>query len=306
MPSSPGATGRRGARSGQVLVEFAVIALLLYLLLAATLELGRALHGAQTIQQAADLLARELSRTPLPPASSFADALNAAAVRQRVYDERLLVIDLDTVQNPNLDVLFASFPVVNQQLRSAMIYEEVQDRRLLRYPGALVTPGNEAGLPPLPDGFQDSGLRVAVPVVQGRDADGVETVLWVSVVEEVTPGAFSLASGLSQSGMAAVRLNYPFQAAALSGFRQSPDGPFEPNGTRRIQAHDAAVTEMNTPPGGGTPVAPADPDVGADRGLNPYGGRYGLGYQLAFAERLRPFRKLLSAQAVYRRELFGS
>jgi len=34
---------------------------------------------------------------------------------QRIFDERLLVIDID--QNPDLDTLFQQFPVVNQQLR---------------------------------------------------------------------------------------------------------------------------------------------------------------------------------------------
>ena len=54
-------------RRGSVLVEFALIALVLYLILAATLEFGRALFGAQVLQQAADIAAREISRTPLPP-----------------------------------------------------------------------------------------------------------------------------------------------------------------------------------------------------------------------------------------------
>ena len=48
---------RRGRnRRGSVLVEFALIALLLYLILAATLEFGRALFGAQVLQQSTDVL----------------------------------------------------------------------------------------------------------------------------------------------------------------------------------------------------------------------------------------------------------
>src|SRR5438105_8926548 len=91
-------------RRGSVLIEFALIALVLYLLLGSIIEFGRALHGAGTIQQAADVMARELSRTPMPPAITFQDALNRADVRQRIFDDRLLVIDID--RNLNLDDLF--------------------------------------------------------------------------------------------------------------------------------------------------------------------------------------------------------
>ena len=49
-------------RRGSVLVEFALIALILYLILAATIEFGRALMAAQLLQQAADIAAREVVR----------------------------------------------------------------------------------------------------------------------------------------------------------------------------------------------------------------------------------------------------
>jgi hypothetical protein len=299
-------------------VEFALVALVLYVLLAATIEFGRALHGSQTIQQAADLMARELARTPLAvsytslngtgmtgPADTTA-ALNDPTVRQRIFDERLLVIDLAQKNSGDLDQLFASFPVVNQQLRTVMIFDQELGRPLLRYPGALVTPGNEANLPALPAGFTDSGLRIAVPLVVTRTDPGVTAIQWLPVVEEVTPTAFSLSSGLPQSGTVGVRINYPFQAATLSEFRQSPNGPFEPNGTLPSLASDSGITETNSLPPGQSTVVPADPPARTDGGLQPYGGKYGLGYQLALGQRLRPFRKLLSAQAVYRREVFGN
>jgi len=78
------------------------------------------------------------------------------------------------------------------------------------------------------------GLRVAVPLVVSRDTTtGVETIRWVSVLEEITPGAFNVASTLPQTGMVGVRLNYPFQAAALSAYQEVPF-PNTPE-----QAHDA-------------------------------------------------------------------
>src|SRR5580698_4608510 len=58
-------SGRRRARRGQSLVEFALVALVVYLLFAAIIEFGRLFFGAQTIQSVADFTARELSRAPI-------------------------------------------------------------------------------------------------------------------------------------------------------------------------------------------------------------------------------------------------
>ena len=56
----------------------------------------------------------------------------------------------------------------------------------------------------------------------------------------------------------------------------------------------SAVQQMNSAPG----------IVLDDGAVGPYAGPYGLGRQFALAGRtLRPFRKLISAQAIYRREV---
>ena len=39
-------------------------------------------------------------------------------------------------------------------------------------------------------------------------------------------------------------------------------------------------------------------------GTGPYSGAYGLGEHLALGQSLRPFRRLISAQAIFRREVF--
>jgi hypothetical protein len=96
----------------------------------------------------------------------------------------------------------------------------------------------------------------------------------------------------------AVRVNYPFQASALTGFRASPPTDVDPlprNVANFIVADDAGVQQTN--------VAPGDPieDPGA---VGPYAGAFGLGRQLALAgQTVRPFRKVVSAQAIYRREV---
>src|SRR4051812_20704720 len=109
VPSDPTpTTGGRASpgggktRRGSVLLEFALIALVLYLILAATLEFGRALFGAQVLQQATDVLAREIGRTPLPPVATLQQVLDDTTgqfdpngvVKTTIYDSSLLVVPL--------------------------------------------------------------------------------------------------------------------------------------------------------------------------------------------------------------------
>ena len=95
-------------RRGQSLVEFAVVSLVLYMLLAAILTFGHTIYVAQGLQTAADLGARELSRTPLPAtideggatrAFNFDDAMQANEVRGSIYDPQYLVYDLGDLGN---------------------------------------------------------------------------------------------------------------------------------------------------------------------------------------------------------------
>jgi hypothetical protein len=98
-------------------------------------------------------------------------------------------------------------------------------------------------------------------------------------------------------GLVALRINYPYQAAMLSGFQGNPAGFADPNLSQHIVADDGAVTELGPPPGGATTLSD-------DGRAAPYAGSFGLGRQLAFAQELRPFRRLISGQAMFRREVF--
>jgi hypothetical protein len=309
-------------RRGQSLVEFAVVALVVYMLLAAILTFGHALYVAQGLQTAADLGAREISRTPLPAAMNFDDAPNSenedeggaihhSKVRSRIFDDALLVIDLeefyakfptDDPDGPNIfRDLVPTLPLLNQQLVTMMIV----DNGLLRYPGALLArPGVEP-----PDGvsFDEKSpyaspteykswiagdeFIVEVPVITGRAADGSETLRWVSIVEEIDteelptdndgPNADPFSINSPQQGIVALRINFPFQSASMSSFRPNPEGPFEPTiGSPNLANEDGSVTH-------GT-----------------YAGANGLGVQQALGQRVRPYRRVISAQAIYRREIF--
>jgi hypothetical protein len=274
---------------GGVLLEFAVIALAFYLLLAFVLDFGRLFFTAQAVQEAARVAARELALVPLPAAVTFEAALQDPVVQANVYDPGRLVIPV--TDDASFQAALAALPVVNKALVPLMIHETIGDTTYFRYPGALLS-----------DAGSSTGFSVGIPRVVSREVDGAETIEWVAPIEEILPnavdpttGPFSIASTGPQQGLVAIRVNYPFQAAALSGFRQSPEGTFEPGGPV-IQANDDGVQVLNALPSGQAPIAPGG-------GIGPYAGTYGLGGHLAWAQTTRPFRKLLTAQAIFRREV---
>lgn len=317
---TPGTARRRGQarlRRGQSLVEFALVALVLYLLLAGILTFGHAIFVAQGLQQAADVAAREISRLPLPPAATFDDALlEAAKDTEHIFSKDFLVYDLAQLavgESFFADVV-PTWPIVNQQLAPLMIVDRpdfngdgVPDARLIRYPGALLS-----------DPATPSGYTVAIPLVVNRPADGGEAIMWVPVVQEIRPsnglGPFPVSSsgeGNEGTGIVALRINYPFQSASMSSFRRTAEAPFEPNIGNPNAADDSLVTELNpTDRPGDLLEAPLE-SGGIYAGT--YGGRYGLGAQGALGSQaltggrpVRPYRRLITAQAIYRREVFSS
>lgn len=278
---------------GAILIEFAFIAILMYLLVAATIDFGRLYHSAQAVQDATRAAAREISVIPLPPEMTLDEALDDPKVRARVYQPEHLVIDLDNIPGGvTLDEFYSTLPVLNQTLRPLMIFDASGGRRLLRYPGALLI-----------DPSTPSGYAVGIPFVESRSASGVETIRWLPVVEEIqnadfpgqSPFAMNTPAAMPQRGLVAIRINYPFQASMLSGYL-SAGSPTTPNLSNSIVADDGAVQQSNAPPDGGVPAG------GAEAG--PYAGTYGLGLMYAQGQAVRPFRKLLTAQAIFRREVF--
>lgn len=266
----------RSAQSGSIAVEFSLIALALYLVLAGMLSLGRWMAVSQAAQDAARFAAREVALYPLPAEFTFDLAQMDAGFRSAVYDADLVVVDLEaTPPGPALEQFFEAMPVVNRALRPLMITSNVRtpggDRRLLHMPGAIVAS------PSSPTGFS-----VLVPRILERDpVTGVETQIELApVLEEIAPGSFPV----SGSGIAGVRLNVPFQSATLAAYL-----PPEVGTGRPIEATD---------PGGSFAIFGPGPE-----GAGPYSGTFGLGRLEAFGISARPFRRLVSAQALFRREV---
>jgi len=133
---------------GAALVEFALVSLVLYLLLAGTIEFGRLVFGASALQDVARVAARELAVAPLRANVTFEYALSCdptsdpnclVDLKRRVFDPACLVVDLtDPAVAADPDGYFAAMPVVNRSLRTLMISEPSRPN-LLRYPGALLT-----------------------------------------------------------------------------------------------------------------------------------------------------------------------
>jgi hypothetical protein len=317
---------------GAALVEFALVSLVLYLILAGTIDFGRLMFSANGLQDAARLAARELAVAPIRANVTFDYALSCDStadpnclvdLRSRIFDPACLVVNLDDpAVSGDPDGYFAAMPVVNRALRTLMITEPSQPA-LLRYPGALLS--DDAGRPCSaigPNGAASpTSLTVGIPLVASRAGGGVETITWVPVLQEIragqdadcpSRGPFGLiylaaqdecgplsADPVPDRGLAAVRLNYPYQAAMLSGFlpaAPTATDPLPPNIANPILADDGSVQQINTAPGG---VIDDQTSVGT------YAGPFGLGRQLALAGKtVRPFRKLISVQAIYRREVF--
>src|SRR5436190_15777435 len=101
---------------GAALVEFALVSLVLYLLLAGTIEFGRLMVDANALQDVARVAARELAVAPdISAVASFDDALMLDGVKGRIYDPACLVVDLaDPAVAPDPDAFFAAMPVVNR------------------------------------------------------------------------------------------------------------------------------------------------------------------------------------------------
>lgn len=290
---------------GAVLVEFGLVAFILYFLFAGILSMGRMMFVAQVVQDAARVAARELAVTPLPPLYTFEDALADPVVQYRVFDRDLLVVDRDQFTSEQDYLSFLDrMPPVNQALRPAMIWERVEvdgiRRQLLRYPGALLS-NHRVGFD-----HPSGGFTVGIPQVVGRVQRGVEVIRWVPVMEEVrrnpddpSTGPFSLV-GTGPRGLVMVRLNYPFQSASLTAYEVDPDDLYAKNLSNPVFARDSQVIELNQPlPDTSTLSLQSDPESS-----NVYSGRYGLGTHLALTRRLRPYRKLITAQAIFRREVF--
>lgn len=319
-------------RRGQALLELAILIPIIIMLIGATISFGLFFYQGNVLQQAVDVAAQEISRMPFGPNQELGlgrlDKCNLnnlacddAEFKAQIYDERHLVIpdsawNSSSSFNNNFQAYVATLPLLNRLLASVMIRDSA--RGLTRYPGALVT--NDAG-----------ELTVLVPlvaynyngVVDGYQCSGETILEWVAPVEEIRvdhdgngatalEGPFQLVSSAASAddidsfvrGMVAIRINYPSQSTTLVNRTDLPPSA-NPDGTRGqviVVANDQILGDGDT---GCYTLVVNDPPV-AGNPADPFGGRYGLGSLGVLKGRVRPYRKVMTFQAIYRREVFAN
>lgn len=297
-------------RHGSILIEFAIVALALYLIIAAVFTFGQVLYDAESLQHTADTFAHELARTPLPPNDTLTDALQDPTVTSTLFDEQYLDIDITTWVNgaaapigPNLDqypsldqyLQSINVPMINRMLAPLMIIDQrpppppappappQPGPTHLWYPGATLDPNTGH--------YYINILNPDNPTVPTTHP----------VIEAVsTPDTFPLGSapiaGITAppSGLAGIRINLAYQSAALSAYTYSVNGAAVPS---PVGQDNVLNTPIVLPPDEPTDFSPTRGGL--------YGGPDHLGQQYAGVDIVRPFQRLISAQAVYRREVFG-
>ncbi|RCS54465.1 hypothetical protein DTL42_04805 [Bremerella cremea] len=268
-------------RKGSSLVEFALVSLVLYLLLGAILTFGHALYVAQQVQMSADFLAREISRRPLSVQDeSLRDALADGTINSTIFNEELLIFDLnqlsDRTDAEELQETIANWPIVNRMLSVVMINNGTN----FQIPGAV---------PRVING--KTRIQIAKTFAAESDQDDD----WVDVVEEVltSAGDSLYPPDTDAGGVVALRINYPIHSVFFTAMDPPPkDAKFaDPN---------ANFMEVANPGEEFTEAAPKKLDPRTEL----YGGDKGLGRQYAWGTQVRPYRRIVSGQAIYRREVF--
>ena len=308
---SAGATVRhrkRNKRRGQALLEMALMIPLIVILIGATISFGLFFFQSNVLQQAVDVAAQEIARTPFSPTGELGlgnlDAdftldngllMNDSDFRERIYNEQYLVIeDGDWGPSSSFGGDFRAYadqlPLLNRLLVPVMIRDDSLGN-VLRYPGAVV------------NNSQTGEQSVLIPIV-GYSSTGEESVIeWVAPVEEIVApdGArpYSLDATSSSdafvAGLVALRINYPAQSTTLVN-RVGAEGQ------TIVDADDSSVSDGDT--GSAYTLAVGNESGAADTRI--HSGRFGLGRQAALfrSAGVRPYRKVLSVQAIYRREVF--
>ncbi|WP_234824276.1 hypothetical protein [Bremerella cremea] len=246
---------------------------------------------------AGDLGLGQIETTPAPDS-----VVNDQMFKNKIYDEEWLVIEPEQLGGLSFSQ-FAdqNLPLINRLLATVYIFDNVNG--VYRYPGAIVTNENNE-------------QTILIPVVHSDD-----TVSWVAPVEEMRVpdlgiGPFNIALNVPASslppnfepGVVALRINYPYQSASMSGFGESSGTPpHRGNIGNPIIADDSALTEEDS---GRYSLVVSDNDYVANQ-PNIHSGKFGLGTQGALPYEnvrefgVRPYRKIISVQAIYRREVFA-
>ncbi|WP_454061766.1 TadE/TadG family type IV pilus assembly protein [Candidatus Nitrospira salsa] len=280
---------------GSVLVEFSLIAVSLSLLIALVVDVARMVFVSQLLQETVRVAARELALFPLSPVMTFEQALQHPQVKSRIYDPAALVIEVDHFTDSyRLEKFLDGLPIVNRMLRPLMKVEHIMldgsTRKVLRFPGIVVQ-----------DRKRQTDLNswsVSVPYQGMSGVLNGKHINWKPVLEEVRgnpedPNSGSFSLGPSQqgalAGLVALRINYPFQPLLMNWLPQSvlPDSvniSSEGNSSFSSDRPEPSERQMGGPSLTNTPNRDS--------------------FRSSVHGTLKEYPHVLSAQAVFRREVF--
>ncbi|GJL51271.1 MAG: hypothetical protein NPIRA01_24980 [Nitrospirales bacterium] len=293
---------------GSVLVEFSLIAVSLSLLIALVVDVARMVFVSQLLQETVRVAARELALFPLSPVMTFEQALQHPQVKSRIYDPAALVIEVDHFTDSyRLEKFLDGLPIVNRMLRPLMKVEHIMldgsTRKVLRFPGIVVqdrkrqTDLNSWSVS-VPYQGMSGVLSVSVPYQGMSGVLNGKHINWKPVLEEVRgnpedPNSGSFSLGPSQqgalAGLVALRINYPFQPLLMNWLPQSvlPDSvniSSEGNFSFSSDRPEPSERQMGGPSLTNTPNRDS--------------------FRSSVHGTLKEYPHVLSAQAVFRREVF--
>jgi len=323
-------------RRGQALLEMAFLIPLLVVIIGATISFGLFFFQAKVLQQAVDVGAQEISRFPFAATGELGLGnlkmklsgtnvlMNDADFKRQIYDKKHLVIhDCEWAINMRFQGVFRDvaeqLPLLNRLLVQVMVRDDsyantatpfppvtpcpnlIMHRGVTRFPGAIVRNN---------DTNEETFL---IPIIKYNPftVTGTESLIqWVAPVEEIRvdhdnnlntliEGPFSLnfdpllIRPSFVRSMVALRINYPAQSTTLVN-RTGDEGDV-------IEADDASIDYVVT----GSNYSLVVRDESGDADTTIHSGRFGLGRQAALlrTDGVRPYRKVLSVQAIYRREV---
>ena len=330
------------SREGQALLKFAFLIPVIIILLGASISFGLFFFQANVLQQAVDVAAQEISRMPFAPDQELGLGRiqscdqqglvsQDAGFRAEIYDEKYLVIHdaewgASTSFAGSFQAYADSLPLLNRLLVPVMI----RDNGMTRYPGTIVqnSEGEETILIPIVEYRSSTASEISGGGVfpDSIQVAGETVCEWVAPVEEITVdhdgdsssprlGPYALNSGDTatldsfQPGMVALRINYPVQATSLPNRVKTSDLSGDDEQSRLSVMVIAGDTQLKGGASTGCysiqdPSPRISPGSGVP-GSNANAGLYGLGELEVLGRVVRPYRKVMTVQAIYRREIFS-
>jgi hypothetical protein len=321
----------KGSRTGQALVEFAIISFVLTAMLAGFLGLivlglgsfqnniaaesaGRLLDRHQRLSAAA-FQARFGDSSINPLTATASDVLDLLTFDEPAFNNDFgepLFDDRHLVLSPTEWAASATLPELNQLLIPSYVYDPdvvpdgQTEQGAYRYPGAVVerTVGGETYQTVLVPLLSTAGVEVC------HDVDcECESQHWVAPLRvckvmncdcDVDPPV--MLDPIGTEARFRLSIVYPSQPASMMTIEVTRDGSGDIISQVPVTADDSTVptkyaTELGTLPSGYTF---ADPTPNPDFGATPSRGRYGLGESFAFVKKVRPYRRVFETRSTFR------